>query len=343
MKSIKKFKNSKKSKKVSRKSSKKINKIKKSIKKQKGGVDQCDIDADCLKIKKDYYCGDDKKCYYNPRKPLLKDYKTKKSILEDSLKKAVKNNNTEEAILLLNSGVNPNLKYENNESLLMKSTLNFNSNMTNIQINRNIDLIELLIKKYADVNYTNVFFYFVKLFNKKLISKEKELELVKLLIQYGLNLNTDINNPLQFFIFIKKFHLVKLLLNNKDYKININIQDINGYRNTALIMACILYDTVEIEDKQKSELIDIIKLLLDKGADPTIKNKEDDSVYNINNHIIQEILNEHTKKIKNKTNDYLPNDISNIIGSYLEYPKKPFISDFKYKTRNPKDDSDDEI
>ena len=159
-----------------------------------------------------------------------------------------------------------------------------------------LEIGKILINKYANVNIVNnknetPFHFAVLSFieykeNKQL--KCKPIEFIKLLLHNDADTtvrnnqgntafqikNNQGNTALHIAAFNGDVEMAQIIINDEYHNINnINIQNNNG--ETPLYFATFsLTDSKKHESSKKEQLIQLIKLLLDKGARTTIKNHE---------------------------------------------------------------------
>jgi ankyrin repeat protein len=153
--------------------------------------------------------------------------------------------------ILINSGADLNITNKNGEHSLHIAILSdYKNNM--------FDIIKLLIEKGVDLNIISTLSGYNPLTTS--INK-KNIEVAKLLIEKGANIDFQNDNgisPLMVAIAGNLYELIKLLI-----YLNVNIDNKTIDGDTPLIFAV----------KYKNP-VDIINLLLEKGADPSIKNND---------------------------------------------------------------------
>jgi len=210
----------------------------------------------------------------------VKSFIKSKNININILNYAIKENNIEIVLLLLENGADVNAKNNNGETCLYYATKENNIEIVQLLLengadinainnygktpliysiwSNNKDIVELLIQKGADVNAKNNYgdtplYYAIKENNK---------DIVELLIQKGADVNA-INNygdtPLYYAIKKNKIEIVQFFLEN-----GADVNAKNNYGDTPLIYAI----TNAIEENK----IEIVTLLLENGADVNAKN-----------------------------------------------------------------------
>ena len=214
--------------------------------------------------------------------------------INNALSTAIKKNNIEEVRELLDRGANVNNINNRNQTPLIIAASNFIYNDERKE--KYINLINILIKNGADINYTD------SRGNSALnyaIQREIE-EVVRDLLERGVNVN-NINNSNQTPLIIaasKKIYNTKERLNNKNIinillekGVNINIDHRDNEHNTALNYA--------VENNK----IEVVGDLLERGA----------NVNNINNNNQTPLIIAALKNFYNIENKLINENIINIL------------------------------
>lgn len=176
--------------------------------------------------------------------------------VDNKLFLAVSNGDLDKVKALLKSGSNPNSK-DAFEKHILESALNLKQNR--------IEMFKLLIESGADIN--------TKIGQRPLISYPNT-EIIEFLLSKGANPNIKSDNGMTPLMNNGKWgtkETVSLLLNAGA---NINEQDTIG--NTPLI-----YAVNQNLSRDNDLRIDVIKLLIEKGANPNIKNKQGQTAFSI--------------------------------------------------------------
>jgi hypothetical protein len=236
-------------------------------------------------------------------------YKTNNYVLnnlndESPLYNAVKNNNIPLVKILCDIGIDPNLSDKNSLPLIKATEMNLSNIITilinatkdvnikdindktpliNAIINNNIDIINLLIKKRASVDYLNPLYYAV-------ISNN--IDIVQLLIKAGASVNQLNGNQENILYQVLNnnnnninIDIIKLLIDNN---IDIDNSDTYGYtpfdkavnNNNSDVLKLLIEKETDINKlntngenllyralDNNNINIDIIRLLIDKGID----------------------------------------------------------------------------
>lgn len=140
----------------------------------------------------------------------------------------------------------------------------------NLKEKKGYNLMKMLLDNGADPNQKTKFGYPIFSFCNYFPESEPEiseyLEGFKLLIDYGANINVKYEgkNIILYAALISNYPILEYLLNNYDLDIN--------YQHSINKKTALMYSTKNVE---------MIKLLLSKGADKTIKDFEGNTAYDI--------------------------------------------------------------
>ena len=156
---------------------------------------------------------------------------------------AIKNEDNQRVIQLLDEGVDVDIRFENGSTPLMFAAQN-----------GNLEIVKLLLERGANVNAKNEIGSTVLMF----ADQSNNLEIIQLLLGKGANINAEDNNGLNALHYAARYsnslEIVKLLLESG---VNVNAKSKKG--NTPLMLA---------GRNENENYLNIVKLLLDNGANP---------------------------------------------------------------------------
>ncbi|MGA2775299.1 MAG: DUF2062 domain-containing protein [Candidatus Omnitrophota bacterium] len=159
---------------------------------------------------------------------------------------AAKSNSLEVAKLLMDKGVDVNLKDANTGATALMYAVGHG----------NLDMVKLLLENKADINATDK----AEQTALMIAAMNGSLEITKLLIEKGADINLQEGykmNALMFALSQSNLDVAKLLI---DKGTDVNAKDLTG--ETALMMTA------------EGDFPDITKILIDKGADINAKDKD---------------------------------------------------------------------
>ena len=191
-----------------------------------------------------------------------------------SLEIAVKNKNLQIATLLLNYEVNPDsslhIAIDNNDVEMLELLLNHYTHLESVSYEdifyHSIDVIRVFLNRIDDLDIKDINGVFA-LFE----ASSHGIDITEVVLENGADPNIQDDNGDTIIFINSKYNMIEMVELILKYNIDLNIKNKKG--RTALLEALDFSDGLDMEN-----VPGIVKLLLEHGADPTIKDENGKSV-----------------------------------------------------------------